>query len=261
VSEVQIDDPCVVFALGREAAPFLRAFRLQQRFPGAPCPAHFCGPTWLTVLVLQSGIGATRMRQAVDWLVGNPVLGNLAYRPKVVIAAGYAGALDESLAVGDTLVASEVVDTEGDRWPVTWPEKLEGEWRPPLHRGRLLTATKLVGRTDDKRELGRRFAAVAVDMESAVLARECSHWGIPFGCVRAISDDVRTPLSERLLTLLSNNQVSPWRTVGAVVRTPALVGELTRLARQTRLASRQLGKALGELLTLTLPWSDELDSR
>ena len=43
-TEVVFDDPCVVFALGREAKAFRREFRAQQRFAGAPCWARFCGP-------------------------------------------------------------------------------------------------------------------------------------------------------------------------------------------------------------------------
>ena len=49
------------------------------------------------------------------------------------------GALQERFRVGDLLLATEVVDTQGNHWPATWPEKLPpGEWHPPLHRGRLL---------------------------------------------------------------------------------------------------------------------------
>jgi hypothetical protein len=46
--------------------------------------------------------------------------------------------------------------------------------------------------------------------------------------------------------------------LSAGLRSPNLLAEMLRLARQTRLAGRQLGKALGELLTLTLPFGAEL---
>jgi hypothetical protein len=42
-----------------------------------------------------------------------------------------------------------------------------------------------------------------------------------------------------------------------VASSPRLGGELWRLAKQTQYASEQLGRALGELLTLTLPFSVE----
>src|SRR5207244_944886 len=105
----------------RESAAFRREFRPQQRFPGAPCWARFCGPAWLTVLVLETGIGPARVAAAVDWLLGTPVLGNLPYRPRVVLSAGYSGALQDGYRVGDVVLATEVADLDGNRWPVTWP--------------------------------------------------------------------------------------------------------------------------------------------
>jgi hypothetical protein len=95
-------------------------------------------------------------------------------------------------------------------------------------------------------------------MESAIVARCCSRRGVPFGCVRAISDRADMPLSPRLVALLSGRSVSPLRVMAAVMRTPRLVGELWRLGRDTRVAARQLGTALGELLTLTLPGGADL---
>jgi hypothetical protein len=64
MSDLVFEDPCVVFALGREAGPFLKEFRPHQRFPGAPCWASFTGPAWLTVLVLQTGMGEAAAARA-----------------------------------------------------------------------------------------------------------------------------------------------------------------------------------------------------
>jgi nucleoside phosphorylase len=258
VTELLFDDPCVLFALGREAQPFRRTFPPQQRFPGAPCWARFCGPAWLTVLVLETGIGLARMRTALDWLLHRPLLGNVPYRPKLILAAGFAGALHPSFRVGDVLLATEVADLAGNHWPATWPaEPLSGEWRPPLHRGRLLTSARMIGDPAEKLTLGRQHDAVAVDMESAIAAELCSRQGVPFGSLRAISDDAHTALSPRLVSLLAGGRASLWRLLLALARSPRLVGELWRLARHTRLAAEQLGQALGELLTLTLPWAAE----
>jgi hypothetical protein len=177
----------------------------------------------------------------------------------VVLSAGFAGALRKPYLVGDILLATEVADTEGNVWPATWPAELPGgPWEPPLRRGRLLTVAHMVSEPQVKRELGERYGAAAVDMETAAVARACSRAGVPFGCVRAISDDVDTRLSPRLAALLAGGRVSVLRLLGQVVRAPWLVRELWQLARQTRFAARQLGQALGELLTLTLSWGKEL---
>lgn len=261
MNELMVDDPCIVFALERESQSFRREFRPQERFLEAPCWARFCGPAWLTVLVLHSGIGKDRMAKTGEWLLQSPVFGNLPYRPKAVLMAGYAGALQDGFKVGDIILATEIVGQSGHSWPATWPERpLEGEWRPPIQRGRILTEEKLISQPAEKRDLGKRHDAVAVDMESAVLAKLCAARGVPFGCVRVISDSVDTVLSPQLVSLMSTGRISIWRTILAVLRRPALAGELRRLAKHTRYASEQLGKGLGELLTLTLPWSEELES-
>jgi adenosylhomocysteine nucleosidase len=258
-SELNFADPCVIFALGREARAFRRGFRPHQHFAGAPCRADFCGPAWLTVLVIETGIGPARTEAALQWLLDGPLLDNVPYRPKLVLSAGYSGALQEHYRVGDILLATEVADVAGNCWPVTWPMTLPaGEWRPPLHRGRLLSVPCLVATPDEKHSLGKRFSTAAVDMETAVVARLCSRHGVPFGCVRAISDELQTALSPELLSLLSSGRVAPARVLGACARRPRLASELWHLAWHTRMASEQLAKALGELLTLTLPWSADL---
>jgi nucleoside phosphorylase len=254
MTDLTFDDPCVLFALRREARPFLREFRPHQRFPGAPCWARFCGYSWLTVLVLQTGVGRAAMESALGWVLSRPLLDNVPYRPKLVLSAGFAGSVQENYRVGDIILASEVIDVEGKPRPATWPGQLPaGEWRPPLHRGRLFTASGLIGTPDEKRELGRRYEAAAVDMESGVAARLCTERQVPFGCVRVISDSLETAISRDVAELVWEGRVAWLRLLAALVRCPGLLGELWRLASETRYAARQLGTALGELLTLTLP--------
>jgi adenosylhomocysteine nucleosidase len=256
--EVLFDDPCVVFALGREAKAFRRTFPTQQRFPGAPCWARFCGPAWLSVLVVETGVGRQRAERTADWLLGRPLVGNVPYHPKLVLAAGYCGALVDGLKTGDCVLATEVVDEDGGRWPATWPAELPaGRWDPPLCRGRLVTTRELAAEPYQKRALAQTHAAVAVDMETAALAKRCAAAGVPFGCLRTVLDEVDSPLSPRLASVFSGGRVSPWRLAWALVRSPSLVTELLGLAKRAKAAGEPLGKALGELLTLTLPWAAE----
>ncbi len=259
VSDLKFDDPCVVFALRREARAFLREFRPHQRFAGAPCRARFCGPAWLTVLVLETGPGADATQTALDWLLNEPHLGNVPYRPKVVLSAGFAGALAPDLKAGDLVLATDVGDADGNVYPAPWPPELPaGEWRPPLRRGRVLTVPRVVSSPDDKRALGGRHQALAADMESATAARLCKRHGVPFGCLRVVLDDLNTPLSERLTSLVRGGRVSPLRTAAALATSPRLAAEMWRLAKLSHHAGGQLARALGEVLTLTLPFSDEL---
>jgi adenosylhomocysteine nucleosidase len=187
------------------------------------------------VLLLETGVGPAAVRRALDWLADRS--------PGLLIAAGFAGGLREPVPVGSVLVAAEVVDADGRHWPTTWPVDPCG-----LPVGRLLSVPRLVSDPAEKRRLGQTFGALAVDMESAAVARFASERGLPFGCVRAVSDTVDTGLSPRLLPLLAGGRVRPLKLAGAVVRSPGLVRELARLARDTRRAADRLADALGQLL-------------
>jgi adenosylhomocysteine nucleosidase len=178
----------VVFALEREAAPFRR------RNTGA----H----------VFVSGVGANAARHAAHFVID-------AWEPRLVVAAGFCGALAPHLAVGDV---------------VTSP--------------RILTVDSLVADPTEKRRLADRHGADAVDMESAAVERVCADRGVPFLAVRAVSDDVDTRLSLELVRLLSGGKVSPWKVIPTLLVKPSLLGEFRRLARDTKAAAEKLADAL-----------------
>lgn len=148
--------------------------------------------------------------------------------------------MGDGLAVGDVVVPAEVIDDTGQRWACS---------PTPSAGGRLLTTTRIVATPHEKRRLGREHAADSVDMESAAVASACAYAGIPFVAVRAISDTIETTLSADLVRLLAGGTVTPWRACRAAVRTPSLVREFFRLARDTRTAARNLSSALLALLT------------
>jgi nucleoside phosphorylase len=258
VEDIGFTDPCVIFALGRESQAFRREFPPTQRFSGAPCRAQFCGLSWLSVLVVETGVGAARTERALKWLLDKPKLGVVLYRPQLIISAGFAGSLVAERRVGDIVLATEIIDAVGHCLPTAWPDHLpEGEWRPPLHRGRLLTVDQIVATPAEKQSLANKYNAVAVDMESAMVARLCSERHVPFACVRSISDDFETTLSPGLASLLRDGRVDVLRLLGSLLIRPWMIREMWLLARQTTFAGEQLGKALGELLTLTTPYGDE----
>jgi len=248
-----INDPCILFAMNRESRGFRRDFPPTERFAGAPWRTRFCGPSCLSVLVVETGIGSQATHQALDWLFSKPKFGQIPYKPKLVLFAGFAGSLVDDLNVGDLVLAKDVVDLEGNRWPTTWPGELPvGPWQPPLQRGNILSTNQIIGDPEKKRFLGQKYNALVVDMESAAFAAQCAQHDIPFGCLRVVSDDANTALSPRLVDLLAGGRISWWRVLQALIQQPSLLKEFMRLSRDTRLASDRLGKALGELLTLTL---------
>jgi adenosylhomocysteine nucleosidase len=194
--------------------------------------------------VLETGLGRAAMARAVQWVVDHPSINGQPYRPTLLLLAGFSGALDDSLEPGDLVLASAVVAEPEQSWRTTWPETSTAAFR----RGKLLTVDRLVTDPLDKRELGRLHGALAVDMESATVAGMCLRGRVPFGCLRAISDRVDTALSPALLGLLRSGRPSAVAVAAACLRQPGIIVELRRLARDTRLAARQLADGVGRLL-------------
>src|SRR5262249_32597756 len=146
-----------------------------------------------TVMMLETGVGEAAMTTALSWCLSRPrCVAWACYRPPFVLSAGFSGALSPEQRVGDLVLATEVVDEQGHRWPARHAFASTDQ---QLTLGRVLTVRDLVSDPSEKRRLGQQHDAIAVDMETAVVAQLCQEHGIPFACLRVISDDLHTSLS------------------------------------------------------------------
>jgi nucleoside phosphorylase len=236
--------PCVVFALAREAMAFWKSVQSRSPIGFAPCRAWWCRGAAGERLVLETGLGRKAMEAAVQWALSDARVNGQVYRPTSLVLAGFSGALVDDLAPGDLVLASDILAEGGENWHATWPATATTS----LRRGTLLTVDGLVTDPARKRELGRLHGALAVDMESASAARLCQESGVPFGCLRAISDRVDTPLPSTLVDLLRSGRPSAAAVTAACLRQPRIVAELWRLARDTRIAAHQLDIGVRQLL-------------
>jgi len=212
-------DVVVLFALEREAAPFRRAVR---RRPG--------------IRIAVTGVGQTSAKQAVATVLAGPP-------SRLIVMAGFCGALRPGMSVGQVVIPEVVVDASGRAWP-TAEALLPLGVLQSVRMGRILTTNRLIAGPAEKQQLGTRHQADAVDMESAVVAAACALADTPFLAVRAVSDTVDTTLSPTLVRLLAGGAVSIRRVCAALVGKPSLLIEFLRLARDTRTAAQQLAEAL-----------------
>jgi adenosylhomocysteine nucleosidase len=225
----------LLFAVEREAKAFLRLF------PGS---AALSRTRWLckpSLLVEMLGVGKSAARAGVEAILAGGA------RPQKIIVAGFAGALRAGLPLAHVIVASEIVDEHGGRWEARWPEHCHAE-DLNARRGRVLTCDQMIGEPVLKIGLGRKHDADCVEMESAAVAEVCQRHGIPFGCVRVVSDDVNKPLSKRLMGLVESGRVSIRQVLWEVLRSPKMGIELIRLAKHTRRAADGLARKLHEML-------------
>ncbi len=130
--------------------------------------------------VLFTGIGGRRAYSRVSrWLSEHPC--------RLVVSAGFAGATQPGFRVGDLVLAEEVVEVSSNRkvHPSVLPESTGLR---PVHRGRFVTVSKAALTPLAKAELGARFGAIGVDMETAWVAQAAVEKGADWVGIRAILD-------------------------------------------------------------------------
>jgi adenosylhomocysteine nucleosidase len=195
-------------------------------------------------LVVQTGVGAGRARSAAE----------AAPPAHVYLMCGCAGALAPSLTTGDLVVADRIVRLEGEgslsaetEPLVTWAG-LRGF---PLHVGPIASSSSVLATASAKRSAGET-GALAVEMESSAVAAVAHAREIPFIGIRVVLDVVGQAVPAALLPAggivdETTGRVRAGRAVARLASRPWLWPGCVRLARQQRLADRQLRALLSAL--------------
>ena len=188
-------------------------------------------------LLVANGMGRANAFAAVEQACRD-------YPVDLVVSTGYAGALTPKLQMGNILAATLVRQQQGSlEYPVNLPAYTP---RPGVLTGNLLTIDHIAQTVAEKASLAET-GADAVDMEAFAVAAAAESRGLPFFCVRAISDDSESDLGidfNRALRL--DGTVSGWRVLGQAMREPSLWPRLNQLRRSARQASRNLAEFLSE---------------
>lgn len=209
---------------------------------GLDLPSFTAGDISLRLI----GIGASA--EAVDQALRLELPADRAMR---VLLVGFAGAMAPSLRAGQIVMADRVIDDHGqavafDPWPDI--ERLvEAD-----QRGVLLSRSQPLLHRSEKVDAQRRFGAVAVDMESAAVARACKQRRLPLCVVRTISDTADQSLPPGVMDLADRlGRARPGAVLGYLLTRPWMALTLARLAGQQRRAAAALAEAVVKLLAAT----------
>ncbi|MCX8052508.1 MAG: hypothetical protein N3B12_01770 [Armatimonadetes bacterium] len=235
----------IVFALKKERSGLERVFteaRVTARYD-KNMVRWSIGET--EILGSVSGIGANRARQTTRLLIDCGA--------KTIFCAGFAAGLNPELRAGDVLVAKRVI-----RKTSTDFEAIECDaivLTQPINAGYLVRTGNLVTWDDvvcmpsQKRQIRDKTRADALDMESYSVGQVCRERGVLFAAVRVISDTADDELPE-IAELLARTQNTLAKLILAIPR-PKHWSSLTKLRKQSALASRNLGNYLGLALLRT----------
>jgi nucleoside phosphorylase len=178
------------------------------------------------VLLVTNGMGPRRAAAAVDAACG--------FRPEAVVSTGFCGALDETLQIGD-IVAATAVSANGCLRAALAVEA--------PHRGVICSIDHVAQTAAEKRRL-RETGACAVEMEAGAVAEKTDQLGLPFYCIRAVTDLANETMANDFnRALRSDGHLDTINILRGALRFPT-----SRVAELFRLRSRcvRAAEALGE---------------
>ncbi len=205
------------------------------------------------IFLVATGIGIAPAREAA-----RRALQTLP-QPRLVISTGVAGGLSPNLRAGDLVIADrllleETPDSSCGEVGRLSPD-IETAVRNALGRagltvstGPLLTAGWLLAGADAKRAAFQRSGAIAVDMESAVLAMEVAVAGLPFVSVRAVMDEAEDEIPGAELPDASGH-VAPLKAAAYFIRNPTALTGVPATLRKLARATASIALALEALCT------------
>jgi adenosylhomocysteine nucleosidase len=233
-------DVGIVAALPIEVGDLVDGLRKVWKYKSVAVPVIEGEYAGKIVAVAIAGIGRATARRAADVLIAG-------HRPRWVISAGFAGALNPAYARNDLVLPREVIDRDGGCYPVDQTAGLAASVR--YATGRLLTVDQLVLRAAEKGELHQAFQADLVDMETSAVAAICRERLVRFLSIRVISDDAHRDLPAEVSGIF--NSSGSYR-VGAALRSvwrrPSSLKDFWSLYEQSLEAADRLSKIIKRCL-------------
>ncbi len=167
-----------------------------------------------------------------------------------LLSFGIAGALAPDLVPGSLLLPRAVIAEDGSRLAVDEARRARAEATLAASglraaSGDVLGASAPAASSARKEALHAATGAIAIDLESHLVARAASRAGKPFLVLRAIADPASRALPEAaLIGLDASGRPALNRVLLSVLRNPRQIPALLRLAGDTRRALLALGSAL-----------------
>jgi adenosylhomocysteine nucleosidase len=173
---------------------------------------------------------------------------------EIVVSVGWAGALSEELIAGHAYDVSTVTDARtGERFLTPYADgsvdrSPRSQNRDLGHPGLWLVTNAKVADKIEKQRLASTYEAALVDMEAAGVARLAKMRGIPFYCIKGISDGYSDQLPDFNRFISSDGQFKLTRFVVFVLLRPRYWHALIRMGENSRKAARNIAQSVLDFL-------------
>lgn len=241
----------ILVAVNQELGPILRRATADDVVRQSHLDFHEGTLGGQPVALLALGVGRDCARVAAEMTIR-------CYRPDLIISAGFGGSLNPDVRNGDIVLGTEVAEVTKDlgselRWQKTDVSLVV----PPLdaevtgirvHRGMVLSTDEMILRAATKTRLGRDTGALAVDMETAAVARVASAHNTRMLAMRCISDNHDEDLPDEFNDFFVMGQLQPRRIISACASSPRVIFSLARLGYRANVAGTHLALYLESLM-------------
>jgi nucleoside phosphorylase len=235
----------VTFALPAESSEFLRRLRDKSHTDRDGVRAIRGKIEDRAIEVLHTGVGEKVCRQRLGkFLSARRTAGRIRGGEQdrqfdCLISAGFAGALDNDLKIGDLLLAENFST-------VHLSEARASLSGLHIQIANLLTVPALIDSPEERNKLALKSGAVAADMETEFIARACAACAIPLLSLRVISDTphTRLPAPANVLFDVERQQTRMLKLATHLLAHPSRVPRLVRFASRIAHARKLLADAL-----------------
>jgi nucleoside phosphorylase len=226
----------VTFALPAESSAFLRRLGNKSRKDREGIRTIRGKIEDRTIEVLHTGVGEKACRQRIGSFLQDRQFDCL-------ISAGFAGALNDKLHVGDLLFAENFSTVQLN-------EMHSGLGSSPIHRANLLTVPSIIDSIEERRRIAQTTAAAAADMETEFIARGCAEHGVPLLSLRVISDTPSEPFPgpSQILFDVERQRTNAMKLSLHLLGHPTVIPRWILFARRIARARETLAKTIVSIL-------------
>ncbi len=193
------------------------------------------------IMLAANGAGPKLATQAVEVAIRAVTAAELsASKLEAVVNTGCCGALIPTLREGQIVVATQVLDAETKQIFECAKVLTVNDVTPGL----LVTQDRIANDSAEKHRLAD-LGAVAVDMEAAGVAARAQRAGLPFSCIKVVSDRLDESFALDLNKMRTiEGRIARGKIIFYALTHPNLVPKLFYLNRRVNDASQVLGDFL-----------------
>jgi adenosylhomocysteine nucleosidase len=194
-----------------------------------------------SIAVIHTGVGRKVCAQRMEVLLRRE-------RFEYLISAGFAGALEKELRIGNLLIAENFSSPQLLRSPHL---DLADDG---IFLGKLRTVSGVIDSNAEREQLAAKTGAAAVDMETEVIADACAEQDLPFLSLRVISDTASEPFPApaHVLFNLEKQKTDFARLAFYLVRHPDAFSRLKAFRERVAVARKALAGVLEKILRADL---------